>query len=160
MLINIIGFNAVWFGLVVWGNVFIPVALLLLGLHLYRISTFDNEPTLILFVTFIGCLVDSLLQVKGVFIFASSTHIPWWLIALWACFAATICHSLSFLSDAKWLQILVGGTMAPLSYVAGEKFNSVQFGESLIITCLVLSVIWAGLFLLFFHIKNNLIIKG
>ena len=59
-IINIVGFDFAWFGLVYWGNSFIPVALLLLCLHFYfvskkKISEFtDFEHTKINFLRFAG----------------------------------------------------------------------------------------------------------
>ena len=75
--------------------------------------------------------IDDLLQ-KGAnfFIFDDNQHIPFWLVMLWACFGATLCHSLRFLAEYKILQILVGGGFAPLSYLAGYQFQVVEFGSA------------------------------
>ncbi len=155
-MINLLGFNLSWFGLVYWGDIFIPISLLLLILHLYFYGHKNNELLLVLFVTMIGVFVDSLLQYFNIFIFESSFHIPLWLLTLWACFAATICHSLNFLSRSRILQILVGAFIAPLSYVAGFKLNAVDFTLSVASTYLILSGIWAILLIGFYAIKATL----
>ncbi|MFQ3210452.1 MAG: hypothetical protein ACI9U5_000502 [Colwellia sp.] len=157
MMLNAVGFNFAWFGLVYWGNTFIPFSLLLLSAHLYFIAKVPSELWLILSITVIGIFIDSLLQYSTLFIFASTSHLPFWLMALWACFAATICHSLQFLGKSKVLQLLVGGLFAPLSYIAGYQLQAVDFSLSPLITYLILSLIWALLFVLFFLLKENLV---
>ena len=155
MILNIIGFNVTWFGLVLWGNSFIPIALLFLIIHIFFISKVKNELLLIASITIVGILCDSVLEAFQLFIFENNHYIPFWLMTLWACFAATICHSLELLASSKLYQLLVGGLFAPLSYLAGYKLNVIDFGQSILVTYVVLSVVWAGLFLLFFYLKEN-----
>ncbi|MBB6543262.1 DUF2878 domain-containing protein [Thalassotalea piscium] len=159
-MINIIGFNFVWFGLVFWGNTFIPFALLILFLHLACISKIKNEGVIIISITLIGVFTDLMLAYVGVFIFEESNQIPLWLIVLWSCFAATICHGLSFLKESKLYQALAGGFIAPLSYLAGYHLQVVDFSYSLIATYVTLSIIWAGLFILFFYFSAYFIKIG
>jgi hypothetical protein len=156
VLINLVGFNLSWFGLVYWGDAFIPISVSLLLIHLYFYGQKNHELLLVLLITLIGVFVDSLLQYFNIFVFEHSTHIPLWLIALWACFAATLCHSLDFLSRHKVLQLLVGGFLAPLSYVAGYKLNAVDFTLPLTTTYLILSLIWSILFICFYAVKHSL----
>lgn len=159
MLINIIGFNISWFGLVYWGNNFIPFAIVFLIAHLFFQSKNFNELILILLISVIGISVDSLLQKLNVFIFTEPAHIPFWLMMLWTSFSATICHSLCFLASSKLLQFFIGGLISPLSYIAGHKFMVVEFGFSVLITYSILAVLWGGLFILFFYVKSK-IMKG
>jgi len=157
-IINIIGFDFVWFGLVFWGNIFIPVALVLLGLHFYFVSKSKvKEFYLVCVVALIGILVDSTLQYFEIFIFSMENSIPFWLVTLWFCFAATICHSLNFLQKSKILQLLVGAFLAPISYLAGHKLDVVSFGLSTSNTIIILSIIWGVLMLIFFSLKSYLI---
>jgi hypothetical protein len=159
ILINIIGFNITWFGLVYFGNNFIAISILFLLIHLWFLSAETNEPLLILFVCAIGISVDSLLQYLNIFIFVGLHHIPYWLMFLWACFAATLCHSLRFLGKSIWFQLLAG-LVAPLSYITGHKFEAVEFGQSLLITYLILATLWSALFVLFFSIKKRWLANG
>lgn len=156
-IINVVGFNFVWFGLVYWGNVFAPIAIALLGAHIFYVSDKHNhEITLIFIVAVIGVVVDSTLQSLGVFSFFGNAYLPIWLIILWFCFGATLNHSLCFLKNSKILQVLVGAIIAPLSYLAGHQLNAVDFGLSVLTTYLVLSVIWAVLMVSLFYIKSLL----
>ncbi|GHE81432.1 DUF2878 domain-containing protein [Thalassotalea profundi] len=155
MILNIVGLNIIWFGLVLLGDSFIPLALIALYFHITIISKVKNEIWLIVCISVVGIICDSLLQFFQLFIFESNHHLPFWLMTLWPCFAATICHSLKVLTLSKLYQMLVGALFAPLSYLAGYKLNVIDFGQSLLVTYIVLSVVWAGLFLLFFYLKAN-----
>lgn len=159
MIFNAIGFNLAWFGLVYFGNAFIPIGLLFLLVHFYINFTrkITDELRLMIIITVIGISVDSLLQQLSFFSFAQQSHLPYWLMMLWACFSATICHSLRFLAGSKILQLFVGGLFAPLSYIAGQKMAAVDFGQSLLSTYVTLSLLWALLFVLFFSLKNRLV---
>jgi len=154
MIVNMLGFNLAWFGLVYWGNMFIPIALIMLTIHLVLLSNNKNELRLVLLITAVGITVDSLLSFSHFFIFIESAFIPLWLVVLWACFASTISHSLSFLTHSKALQVVVGFVIAPLSYIAGEKFDAVQFSHPLLETYLILGCIWAVLFICIFFLKS------
>ncbi|MCP4323932.1 MAG: DUF2878 domain-containing protein [Alteromonadales bacterium] len=157
-IINLLGFDFIWFGLVYWGNIFIPLALLLLGLHIYFISnTKLKEIYLICAVASIGILVDSALQYFGVFIFPQLKILPLWLITLWFCFAATLCHSLKILQSSKLLQWLVGAFLAPISYLGGNELSAVTFGLNTVNTFVLLSFLWGALMIIFFHLKAYLV---
>ena len=160
-IVNLIGFNLVWFGLVYWGNAFIPVATAFFCWHLYYTRSHDFiEIRLIFIVASIGVLIDSVLHYLGVFRFAESSHLPFWLMALWLCFATTISHSLSFMDHSKIIQSLLGAFVAPLSYLAGQKFNAVDFGMTFLETYVLLAIIWSLLMMIFFHIKDVLVKTG
>lgn len=154
MLTNMLGFNLAWFGLIYWGNAFIPVAISMIAFHLIKLSHIKNEARLVLLITVIGSSIDSLLHFFMFFMFPDSTFMPFWLVILWACFACTVCHSLTFLSSSKVLQITIGAIFAPLSYIAGERLEAVSFGYPLLTTYLILAAIWGGLFILFFFLKS------
>lgn len=156
-MLNLVGFNFAWFGLVYWGNNFIPISLLLLLAHVRFMVKVSGEVKLILTITLIGIFVDSLLQYFTVFIFSNTSHIPLWLMTLWACFGATVCHSLRFLASSKVLQILVGALLAPFSYLAGHKLQAVEFGQTVMSTYLILGLVWGLLFVLFFALKETLV---
>lgn len=173
MLINIIGFNLSWFGLVLLGNDFIPVTLCWLIYHVYQISrnkstqtqsslnlSWRAELSLIVLVTVTGILVDSALTLSGVFQFPDNQIIPLWLVMLWASFAATIAHSLQFLAKSKKLQLLIGFVFPPFSYLAGASFLSVELPYGPYITYFVLAPIWSILMLLFYQCWSFIKRKG
>jgi len=156
--INLIGFDFVWFGLIYWGNAFTPIAFLLLGLHFYFAAKAKlKELYLICAVASIGILVDSTLQYLRIFIFPELNILPLWLVTLWFCFAATLCHSLKFLQHSKLLQWFTGAFLAPMSYLAGYKLDVVSFSLTVTSTFVVLSFVWSVLMIVFFTLKSYLI---
>jgi len=159
MWLNLLGFNIVWLGLVILGNSFIPVALTWLLWHIYRCSERMIELTLIGMIAITGILIDSLLIYFDVLSFQDHPLIPLWLVMLWLCFAATIRHSLMFLSDSKWLQLLVGAIFPPAAYISGAHLVNISFGYSLPVTFTILALIWATLFLLIFSYLSPLASK-
>ena len=135
------------------GNNFIPISLLFLCFHFWIEVKNSREVLYILIVCAIGIFLDSLLQYSGFFIFKEISHLPFWLIALWGCFATTLCHSLQFIGSSLWLQF-AAGFIAPLSYLAGNQFLAVQFSHSLLFSYGVLTTLWILLFVVFFKLKS------
>lgn len=159
MWLNIIGFNIVWFGLVMLGASFIPVALIWLAVHLYFNKQWVDELSFILKVSVIGIVIDSTLFALGFFQIPGASHIPFWLIVLWPCFAATLSHSLFFLASSRWLQWLVGTIFPALSYVAGVQLSEMNFAYPLWLSYLILALIWGPLMLLFFYVQSKVFNK-
>ncbi len=154
MLLNLLGFNLSWIGLVFFGNTFIPVTLLWLSLHLYWCKQVKAEISLILSIVLIGTLVDSTLLLAEILIFPNYHFMPLWLMTLWAAFAATVAHSLQFLARSTLLQAVIGFIFPPLSYICGASLLSVDFGYSQLATYFILASIWSVLMVLFFHLKE------
>ena len=89
MLINALFFNVSWFGLILFGNAFLPVTLAWLSWHIYQCRHKKDEFFLIVLITLVGIVIDSLLMHLTVFSFSSHSYvIPLWLLGIWASFAA------------------------------------------------------------------------
>ncbi|WP_206484318.1 DUF2878 domain-containing protein [Thalassotalea sp. G2M2-11] len=165
MWFNFIGFQISWLGLVLWGNLFIPIALLWLTIHFIRLSVVQRrqDAQVIFLVALLGICFDSALIWIGVFEFNdnifNSVFIPMWLMVLWCCFAATLTHSLSFLANLPFLQIACGAIVAPLSYYAGYQLSAVNFGYSISFTLGILAIYWSVLMLIFFQIVLFILTK-
>lgn len=156
MWFNLLLFKVSWFGLVIFQNSFVAISLCLLGIHFLIVADRKKELLVVISIASIGIAVDYSLVVFGVFDFAETSFIPLWLISLWLIFATTIANTLAFLSEKPRYQLLVGGIMAPLSYLAGEQMGSVSFGYSTTESYLILAAIWAPLLASFFLINNKL----
>lgn len=159
ILLNLMFFNIMWAGLVLSGNKFIIYALLSLIAHISFCQKKVAEIKLIVLVVSIGACIDLALLRLDIFIFQSSSQLPAWLIVLWACFAATLAHSLQFLANSRLAQWFMGTFIAPISYIAGKSLGAVDFTLTNIHTYLILSVIWGPLFLLLFFIQKHLFTK-
>ena len=162
VVINLVGFQIIWWLMILYQDQYVSVGLLLLIGHLMLIKEHRCESVTLLVVGFIGTLVDSALTLAGVFSFTQNSAvgvivpIPLWLITLWFGFAATLRHSMSYLSQRLWLAALFGGIGGPLSYVAGERLGAVNFGFSLPVVVSVLVAIWALLLPLAFVLVRRL----
>lgn len=147
---NLVCFNIAWLGLVFIGNLFIPIAIFLLGAQLWSSDTDKSDIVLILLVATVGVALDFILIHVGVFTFPDTENIPYWLITLWVCFASTIRKSLDFLARSRWLQFLVGAFVAPLSYLAGAKAGVVYLSLSIAESYVLLAGLWGPLMLVIF----------
>jgi len=151
MLANIIGFNLSWFGLVIYGKQFIPFTFVWLIYHFYQCSNRQAELKVISFVVATGVIADSKLISLGVFNFPEQSQLPFWLICLWASFAATVSHSLAFLAKSKPLQFAVGFVFPAFSYLAGASFDAVELPLGPYVTYFILAPLWSVLMVLFYQ---------
>ena len=139
--------------------------LLTLLAHLKFIAR-PHEWQLLLLTMFIGGVVDTVLAAAGIFTFTAAgtfwpqNVIPLWLLLLWANFATTLCHSLSWLRQYPIIAFGLGGIAGPLAYLGGSKIT-----DKLIITqslpgfAIALAVAWAVLCLLLPYLAERLVIR-
>lgn len=119
------------------------------------------DATLILLAILGGGLLDSLWALSGVMSYAAS---PWgvlsppWILGLWAAFAATLNHSLSWLRFRYGWMALLAALSGPLSYYAGERLGAVQWLKPAWLL-LMMPITWA-LFLYGLCRLNNRLLGG
>lgn len=144
--------NAGLFQLAWFATIFSPqqpalllVPLLVAGLHL--LWTGRGELKLLLAITLLGTLIDSLLMHAGLFEFGEPRLlIPTWLVLMWTLLATTLRHCLAWTARPWWLASALGATTAPLSYYAGARLAGVGLPFGLWPSLLVLAMLWAVLF--------------
>ena len=66
---------------------------------------------------------------------------PWWIVALWISFGATMNHSLEWLHKNKFVGVLCGAIGGPLSYAAAERIGAVEIIQPWL-TYSLLSISW------------------
>jgi hypothetical protein len=144
LLINIIGFQVCWLGLVLKLPLAIPIALAYAVWHLLMIAD-ASERRLTALVVIAGILLDGSLTVLGVFQFAPEPlWLPIWLCVLWLIFATTLKHSLRWLwTRQRWL-LPLGGLGAAASYLAGARLDAVELPYPLWVTTLILTLCWTA----------------
>jgi len=150
-LLNAILFNVAWLLCVLGGNqVAIASATALLLLHFLLISKVHMEFIFILVVAFIGFSIDSFLFSAGVLVDQSSSSLaPWWLLALWLCFATTLNHCFQFLHQRLLLAAILGPLSGTLSYLSGANLSGLSYGVGFPVVVAIHIVCWAILFPLF-----------
>ena len=146
-------FQCFWFTSVLGQNRALPVALLLIGLHFFFSPT-KSADVKIMPIAFIGIGIDLAFTYAGVFEFASW---PIWLFVLWFGFSLTLNHSIAKIGQFPTPAVaLFGGCFGTISYLAGWRFNAVEFPFGLFTTALILATSWALLLPSLFHLDKTL----
>ncbi|WP_260258745.1 DUF2878 domain-containing protein [Vibrio intestinalis] len=136
-------FQVVWL-MAVWGNAqlqWLTVICVAATVSFALISArFPFKPAMGLWVT--GIVLDTLNQATGVLVFPTS-HLPLWLISLWAIFI-WYAHFIAPLVSQYPLAIvsIIGGIAGGASYLAGFKLGAVTFHYSLSTTLVILFFEW------------------
>ena len=155
--INLIWFQAIWFVAVVYTVQAISVLILSLCVHFLMSPTRKADILTLLGITLIGSLGDFLLTFWGVFIFPDTLYSPVWLILLWAHFALTLNHAMSWLSKLPtYACILFGAVFGTLSYYAGSQLGAVTLHNNLLFSLFSMSVIWGSLLPVYIAISNQI----
>jgi hypothetical protein len=98
--------------------------------HLVSRDQPARATALVVAVTLVGWLWDSLLARTGLLVYVDSplpaTAAPAWMAALWAMFAIQLDGPLRALHDHRWLAVAVGALAGPLSFRAGAALGAVQ----------------------------------
>ena len=126
LIANSIGFQIIWWVLILWGNEFLwPVAIALLT-HIYFCTDRSYELKSILIYSTPGMILDSLLTHFNVFHFQSHTLIPIWLMALWITFACSLNHSMKWTFKSYKHLSFIGLLGLPLCYLASERMGVIN----------------------------------
>lgn len=142
--VNLLGFQCCWWLCALAGNWGATGAFVLLLTHLALHPWPRHEAATIVLCGLIGLLADSLLAHSGILAFNTGFGLlPWWLVVLWGCFAATFNQSLAFLKNRLILAALLGGIGGPLTYLAGAELGRVQFGNDTFATMTQLAIVWS-----------------
>ena len=161
-VLNAIGFQAIWWLVILFQNSAIVPVVGLIGLWLWFSPTRALDIRLMASVTLLGTLVDGALTMTGIFLFEQGQKwltfwpIPIWLSLLWAALAATLVHSLAVFRERRIMAAVMGGLLAPLSYLAGANLGAVTLGEETLITYVLLALIWAVVFPMCFYLSRKL----
>lgn len=149
ILLNILGFQSGWFLCVVFADqptVGILATGTVIMLHTLLVMEDRREWWLMLMVIVTGSLIDSLLGLFGVLIYADNgSHLllPLWLFLLWILFSTLIQHSLHWLQSRLWLAAILAGVSAPSSYWVGARLTDTGLGLGTATSLLVIGFYWA-----------------
>lgn len=161
ILINMLSFQLLWFACVQGSAWLAGSALaLFLAVHYRWVMTDQLEWLFLLLMTLVGLLVESVVSSLNLIHFSNSPVLyldglsiriaPFWLLCLWAGFAATFHHSLAWLrSRPLWCALLVIISM-PSTYYLGATLSESTFPNSVLLALLVETVLWLLIFPLAF----------
>lgn len=150
---NAIGFQSAWWltvaGIVMGypflGPLVFTLYMLIDHLSLNRKSV--AEAQLILTAMLAGTVADTLFSMTGMLSYAGSYSFapllaPLWITVMWGGFAATLNHSLSWIKPKPVLGFVLGAIFGPLSYMAGAKFDAIQFNMNMTLSMIILGLFW------------------
>ncbi|HWT16974.1 MAG TPA: DUF2878 domain-containing protein [Patescibacteria group bacterium] len=153
VIVNAALFQMVWFATVAgagagfwWTG--LPV-LLVFAIWQVRVSRWPRADLALIGAGIVlGFVIDSLLIAGGWLRYATpqpfAQFAPVWIIVLWAGFALTVNHSLSFLKQRVTLALLFGAIGGPLAYVgAARLFDAVAFTAPHAQVLAAIAVAWA-----------------
>ena len=156
--LNLMLFQLLWFAAVLGRESLLWLLALLLVAHVLLCSDRKAELKIMLLCGGLGSAVDTALTLAGVFVFTpepSLLPIPFWLIALWLGFAATLRHSLSYLLQRPAIAVAAAALTAPLSYFAAMRLGAVEFGFGMPLTLVLLGFLWAPMMAAFIYIGRS-----
>jgi len=137
-LLNFIAFQIAWFACVLGGANDLALAgtltvIAAVALHASIARRPGTELQLVLLVTLIGTVWDSLIVTLGLMSYPSGMFAagiaPHWIIAMWALFATTLNISMSWMKGRAVAAALMGGIGGPLAYLAGHRLGGVEIAE-------------------------------
>jgi Protein of unknown function (DUF2878)/Family of unknown function (DUF6134) len=136
---NFIAYQLLWFACVLGaahGYAWIGPAgaLIFLIAHLALIDDVRSDVRLIGLAILAGFAVDTLLVQTGQIAFSDGSWPqgwqPYWMLALWAAFAATLNHSMRWVASRPIVAAGLGAVGGPLAYLAGAKLGALTLSSS------------------------------
>ncbi|MBB5320596.1 DUF2878 domain-containing protein [Marinobacter oulmenensis] len=159
-ILNFIIFQVGWFICVLQpGLTSAGVVALLLAAHFVLVSQ-RRYPELqfIGFGVVLGGLLDTLWFRTGLLAIPGQDIVqlaPPWLVAIWAVFLSTLCHSLDWVGRVRWLPFTLAPVAGPFAYWAASELGAVTLPEGLL-SIAALAVGWLVLFPLLLFIRRSL----
>jgi hypothetical protein len=150
-LVNYVAFQIGWLACVMSAAngrplLGLAVTTAMIVLHLNLASQRWTEVKLLLVCTVIGTVFDSLLLATGWVSYPNGEWVPglapFWIVAMWLLFAATLNLSMAWLKGRMLLAVLMGAVGGPLSYIAGQKLHAIRL-ENTEAALITLAVGWA-----------------
>lgn len=152
MLINIVGFQLVWFALVLGGDWFVVAALAWCGWHLRSTADSVERKQMLIWGT-VGLSIDQLLTFVGVLQFPELALpvLPLWFVGLWLAFPTVLKHSLRWVWSGHPALTVVGAMGAAVTYVGGARLAPLELPLGDLQSFMILTVTW----LLFFSVVRR-----
>ncbi len=156
---NAVGYQIVWFSAVIgagrgswWPGVAAAAAFVVLHLALHRQTLGQRAIDVRLMFVAIACglIMDGGLARSGLADYAADPLAlplggpPLWILSIWASFALTLRHSMTFLLGRPLIAMLLGAIGGPLAYLgAARGWNAIVFAEPRWMAIAALIIGWA-----------------
>lgn len=159
-IVNFVLFQIGWFACVVYpGMAAVGLVVVFLGLHMALVS--QKRFTELQFIGFgvvLGSLMDTLWFRTDVLSLVGNEDVliaPPWLVAIWVIFMTTLCHSLNWVGQKKWLPWVLAPFAGPFAYWSASKLGIVTLPD-LWISLAAMAVGWMLLFPLLLFVRRSL----
>lgn len=159
-VLNFVLFQAGWFACVLYpGLASAGVALALVAVHFILVSQQRfAELQYVGFGVVLGGLLDTLwfrtgiLAIPGV---EQQAIVPPWLVAIWALFMTTLCHSLGWVGQRRWLPFVLAPGAGALAYWSASALGAVTLPMATT-SVFALAAGWLVIFPLLLFIRRRL----
>ena len=152
LMVNLALFQAGWFACLLLPLVYaLLVAVVILLIHFAMLvprMDWRSEAVLLMKAVAVGAVLEVAYLLFGILVKVEGGILPpLWLLIIWVLFATTFRHGLFWLRDRRLMSALFAALAAPGSYFGGATLNeSMDLGEPIIISLLVVAVSWAIVF--------------
>jgi len=124
----------------------VATAIVLAAVHLAWVDRPLQEFKLLVSVVVMGAIWESMPVATGLLEYPNGTVLsgaaPYWILALWALFAAQFNTAFGWLKQRMLLASMLGAIVGPMSFRAGAALGAVRFVEPLPAT-VALAIGWA-----------------
>ena len=107
-----------------------------------------GEIRLIIWVTLVGFVVETVNLLAGVFSLTRPHAYPWlcpvWLVLLWTQFATLLRGPFAWLAGRCKLGALLGALFAAPNYMAGARLGAVNLNDDALFSVVMLMALWAA----------------
>ena len=155
---NLIGYQLVWFSAIIgagrgvwWPGLMAATVFILLHLAFAAQSPAQRtvDMRLLAVAVLIGILLDGTVAASGLARYAADDltllpgGAPVWILSMWASFALTLRHSMTFLLGRPGIGLLLGAIGGPLAYLGASRgWQAIVFTEPRWPAIAVLAVGW------------------
>lgn len=159
--VNFLLFQAGWLVCVLYpGLAATGLAVLILAIHFLLVSSQRGaEIRFIAVGILLGSLLDSLWLQTGILGLEgpeAPRFAPIWLIAIWALFMTTLCHSLSWVAKRTWLPFALAPFAGSFAYWSASQLGAVTLPGNTI-SLIAIGAGWFVLFPLLLFIRKHLV---
>lgn len=159
--VNFLLFQAGWLVCVLYPSLAATgLAALILAIHFLLVSSRRGaEVRFIAVGIFLGSLLDSLWLRTGILGIEGTKapqFAPIWLIAIWALFMTTLCHSLSWVAKRAWLPFVLAPFAGSFAYWSASQLGAVTLPGNTI-SLIAIGTGWFVLFPLLLFIRKHLV---
>ncbi len=124
----------------------VATAVMLVAIHLARVERLLTEFKLLVSVVAMGAIWESLPVLSGLLAYPNGMILPgaapYWILALWALFAAQFNTTFGWLKQRVLLASVLGAIAGPMSFRAGAALGAVRFVHPLP-AMILLAIGWA-----------------